>query len=168
MTYLHVVRLGQAPASGEEDTRPWVVKVVKREATVCPSKYILSLPGLTLCGQIGLHTFHLHEIYGLSSATAPTPAPASYPPTSTPAPEDAYDFAGTECVLCLSEPREVVLLPCRHLVACKECAINMIEFGAGTFPALVFPNRLIHSDSRRHPDPRRTSDSHGATRTRSG
>jgi len=24
-----------------------------------------------------------------------------------------------------------VLLPCRHLVACKECALNMVEFGAG-------------------------------------
>lgn len=24
-----------------------------------------------------------------------------------------------------------MLLPCRHLVACKECALNMVEFGAG-------------------------------------
>jgi len=24
-----------------------------------------------------------------------------------------------------------VLLPCRHLVACKDCALNMVEFGAG-------------------------------------
>jgi hypothetical protein len=31
-TYLHVVRLG-TPATGGEDNRPWVVKVVKREAT---------------------------------------------------------------------------------------------------------------------------------------
>ena len=38
VTYLHVVRFGQKsePADGEtdEDSRPWVVKVVKREATV--------------------------------------------------------------------------------------------------------------------------------------
>ena len=38
VTYLHVVRFGQKsePATGEpeEDSRPWVVKVVKREATV--------------------------------------------------------------------------------------------------------------------------------------
>jgi len=105
----------------EEDTRQWMVKVVKREAT------------------IGLHTFHLHEIYGLatgSNSSAPATAPNhTYPPTGTGEDEEAhaqaYDFAGTECVLCLSEPREVVLLPCRHLVACKDCAINMIEFGAG-------------------------------------
>jgi hypothetical protein len=126
-TYLHIVRMGTPPAPAEEgnepeaDTRQWMVKVVKREA------------------MIGLHTFHLHEIYGLatgSNSSAPAPAPNhTYPPTSTGEDEEAhaqaYDFAGTECVLCLSEPREVVLLPCRHLVACKDCAINMIEFGAG-------------------------------------
>jgi hypothetical protein len=130
-TYLHIVKVGPpptAPIAGEaegpvEDTRQWVVKVVKREAT------------------IGLHTFHLHEIYGLaagSNSEGPTNNSAShtYPPNANPEGEaeadtHAYDFAGTECVLCLSEPREVVLLPCRHLVACKECAMNMIEFGAG-------------------------------------
>jgi hypothetical protein len=38
-TYLHIVRLGAPPAADEEDVRPWVVKVIKREATVsvyCP------------------------------------------------------------------------------------------------------------------------------------
>lgn len=34
VTYLHVVRFGAPPPDGEEDSRPWVVKVVKREATV--------------------------------------------------------------------------------------------------------------------------------------
>jgi hypothetical protein len=86
--------------------------------------------------QIGSHTFHLHEIYGLSSSstsvhpTAPdaTPIAHTYPPT---VPVPAEDEPSSECLVCLSSPREVVLLPCRHLVACKECAINMIEFGAG-------------------------------------
>jgi len=128
-TYLHIVRLKStpsAPAEGEEppaeedpSTTHWMVKVVKREAT------------------IGLHTFHLHEIYGLASSTPSTTTAApshSYPPNADDTNVQAaqtYDFAGTECVLCLSEPREVVLLPCRHLVACKDCALNMIEFGAG-------------------------------------
>jgi hypothetical protein len=34
ITYLHVVRFGAAPDDETEDSRPWVVKVVKREATV--------------------------------------------------------------------------------------------------------------------------------------
>lgn len=134
-TYLHVVRMGALPVEGEEDTRQWVVKVVKREAT------------------IGVHTFHLHEIYGLSAqssapshpvapiASLPSSPPGeddpahTYPPTTpTMATAPAVvreDEPSSECLLCLSSPREVVLLPCRHLVACKDCAINMVEFGAG-------------------------------------
>ncbi|KAH9941573.1 uncharacterized protein BXZ73DRAFT_88090 [Epithele typhae] len=128
VTYLHVVRFGAPPvavegAEEEEDKRPWVVKVVKREAT------------------IGLHTFHLHEIYGLSAnsttSTAPTAPPPTaqldthtYPPVTAPAPTNQEDEPSSECLLCLSSPREVVLLPCRHLVACRDCALNMIEFGA--------------------------------------
>jgi hypothetical protein len=120
-TYLHVVRLGTPPATDEEDVGPWVVKVIKREATIGP------------------HTFHLHEIYGLTSqssgpahphTSSPTSTDAhTYPPTATSAVHE--DEPSSECLLCLSSPREVILLPCRHLVACKECAINMVEFGAG-------------------------------------
>jgi len=111
------VRLGSKPdraSDADEDSRPWVVKVVKREAT------------------IGYHTFHLHEIYGLTAGgnTNTGAEETTYPP-SAPAAEASYEFAGQECVLCLSSPREVVLLPCRHLVACRDCALNMIEFGAG-------------------------------------
>ncbi|KIY64545.1 hypothetical protein CYLTODRAFT_425102 [Cylindrobasidium torrendii FP15055 ss-10] len=126
ITYLNVVRFGpkpSTPATGEhaEDTRPWVVKVVKREATIGP------------------HTFHLHEIYGLSSSssgshapTAPLPDTNTYPPESPPQHAPVADEEpSSECLLCLSSAREVVLLPCRHLVACKDCALNMVEFGAG-------------------------------------
>ncbi|KAG6918363.1 hypothetical protein DXG01_015015 [Tephrocybe rancida] len=130
VTYLHVVRFGTAVEGeiGDEDSRPWVVRVAKREATIGP------------------HTFHLHEIYGLTSQSTTVPAPAhiaehTYPPPATPSdsqtpfpmplPPVAEDDPQSECLLCLSSPREVVLLPCRHLVACKECALNMVEFGAG-------------------------------------
>ncbi|KAG5220629.1 hydroxyproline-rich glycoprotein [Salix suchowensis] len=137
VTYLHILRFGVNPALADggdavEDTRPWVVKVVKREATIGP------------------HTFQLHEIFGLSSsskashtpaptAPLPTTSPVShtYPPTTTPSattpPDDGHDEEdpSSECLVCLSSPREVVLLPCRHLVACKDCAVNMVEFGAG-------------------------------------
>lgn len=117
--------VAEVKSEDEEDTRPWVVKVVKREATIGP------------------HTFHLHEIYGLTSSsssththapTAPLPSTHTYPPiVGAPAAEanDTSDDSPSECLLCLSSPREVVLLPCRHLVACKDCALNMVEFGAG-------------------------------------
>ncbi|KAJ7100240.1 hypothetical protein B0H15DRAFT_819414 [Mycena belliarum] len=130
--YLVVGRMGAAPpppppaeaetkekeaadseaADADADTRPWLVRVVKREATIGP------------------HTFHLHEIYGLSSAAA-APAPVASSTTSYPPQPPADDPPERECLLCLSAPREVVLLPCRHLVACRPCAVNMVEFGAG-------------------------------------
>ncbi|CAA7269953.1 unnamed protein product [Cyclocybe aegerita] len=129
ITYLHIVRFGQKVEGGdgpEEDTRPWVVRVVKREATIGP------------------HTFHLHEIFGLTSTSSHEHAPTTPIPTAahTYPPDESQGVAGigaadddddpqSECLLCLSSPREVVLLPCRHLVACKECALNMVEFGAG-------------------------------------
>ena len=34
LTYLHVFRTGAAPPESEEDKRPWIVHVIKREATV--------------------------------------------------------------------------------------------------------------------------------------
>ncbi|EGN92855.1 hypothetical protein SERLA73DRAFT_190414 [Serpula lacrymans var. lacrymans S7.3] len=123
ITYIHVVRLGAGPVDEEEDHRPWVVRVVKREA------------------KIGPHIFHLHEIYGLSSQSTASSQPQAasptstqthtYPPTAPPSVPLQDDEPSSECLLCLSSPREVILLPCRHLVACKECAINMVEFGAG-------------------------------------
>jgi len=133
ITYLHIVRLNasieaarEGGESTDDDARPWVVKVVKREATIGP------------------HTFHLHEIYGLTSsstnntnnAAAPLSTTHTYPPEevghASPVLNAAdNEDAQSECLLCLSSPREVVLLPCRHLVACKDCALNMVEFGAG-------------------------------------
>ncbi|OCB84863.1 hypothetical protein A7U60_g8084 [Sanghuangporus baumii] len=118
----------------EEDNRPWVVRVVKREA------------------RIGTHSFQLHEIYGLtahasasdntngahhvtpsSPSSSPDQQQHTYPPTPGQAQSIATesDDSPAECLLCLSAAREVVLLPCRHLVACRECAVNMVEFGAG-------------------------------------
>jgi hypothetical protein len=132
ITYLHIVRMGhtgtEAPKEGgepaDEDVRPWLVKVVKREATIGP------------------HTFHLHEIYGLSSSPSNNACPIRLSTPHTYPPEEVQEAAPvlragdnedlqSECLLCLSAPREVVLLPCRHLVACRECALNMVEFGAG-------------------------------------
>ena len=40
LTYLHVARAGAVPPEGEEDKRPWVVHVVKREATVSHPDYL--------------------------------------------------------------------------------------------------------------------------------
>ncbi|WVQ72830.1 hypothetical protein IAR50_002391 [Cryptococcus sp. DSM 104548] len=93
-------------ATGPGGKRVWVVKVARREAV------------------IGSHTFLLKEIFGLSATSSTT---TSYPPTA----DDPYASTPNECIVCLTSPRDVVLLPCRHLVVCRDCAVGMVEFGAG-------------------------------------
>ncbi|KAG8907635.1 hypothetical protein FRB99_003097 [Tulasnella sp. 403] len=100
LTYLHILRMATSAPEGdntESAVKPWVVKVVKREAV------------------IGAHTFRLQEIYGLATSNSAGDAPAdpveppsaTYPPTGT-TPNVSYDTPATE-----------------------ECAVNMVEFGAG-------------------------------------
>ncbi|ORY31359.1 hypothetical protein BCR39DRAFT_526283 [Naematelia encephala] len=99
-----------AGSAGQPGKRVWVIKVVRREAI------------------IGAHTFLLKEIYGLSS-TSTQQTQTSYPPTAGDV--DPYASTPNECIVCLTAPRDVVLLPCRHLVVCRDCAVGMVEFGAG-------------------------------------
>lgn len=97
VTYLEVVRLGAAPeheegAGEEEDTRSWVVRVVKREASVCiPSSSLFQSP------YVNSHTrrrrsAHTHSTSTKSTASPPnrhTPPrlpPPSPLPTHTPLP----------------------------------------------------------------------------------
>ncbi|WWC62456.1 uncharacterized protein I303_105052 [Kwoniella dejecticola CBS 10117] len=100
----------QTIPSGPAGKRVWVVKVARREAV------------------IGSHTFLLKEIYGLSStSTSSTSNNTQYPPAA----DDPYASTPNECIVCLTSPRDVVLLPCRHLVVCRDCAVGMVEYGAG-------------------------------------
>jgi hypothetical protein len=41
--------------------------------------------------------------------------------------DSTYHFAGedsTECVVCMSAPKDMAVLPCRHLCMCTACATN--------------------------------------------
>jgi hypothetical protein len=75
VTYLHVVRFGAPPPEGEEDNRPWVVKVVKREATV--SRF-----SLTVDLQLSQSFRRLARI--LSTCTRSTVYPPHLPTQSLP------------------------------------------------------------------------------------
>lgn len=118
--------------------RIWFIKVVRREAIVsCASIVCLGLVIVDFWFlsriQIGHHAFLLKEIYGLASSShndAPVSS-GSGVGDSNPAGEDPMASTPNECIVCLTNPRDVVLLPCRHLVVCRECAVGMIEFGAG-------------------------------------
>lgn len=54
--------------------------------------------------------YNTAEVYGLS-------------PSSTPLGPQGGMFTREECVVCLTEPKCVVLIPCRHLCVCSSCLI---------------------------------------------
>eukprot|EP00899_Mesostigma_viride_P002660 jgi/Mesvir1/12395/Mv00568-RA.1 len=56
-------------------------------------------------------SYELQQIYGIDSS----------PATGVPASGDAAD-SNKDCVICLSEPRDTTVLPCRHMCMCHECA----------------------------------------------
>jgi E3 ubiquitin-protein ligase MGRN1 len=52
--------------------------------------------------------YELQEIYGIENS----------------GPSSGFDDSdtGKECVICLSEPRDTTVLPCRHMCMCSDCA----------------------------------------------
>ncbi|KAJ7554347.1 hypothetical protein O6H91_06G136100 [Diphasiastrum complanatum] len=52
--------------------------------------------------------YELQEIYGIENSTSNGGI-------------DGND-SGKECVICMSEPRDTTVLPCRHMCMCSECA----------------------------------------------
>jgi E3 ubiquitin-protein ligase MGRN1 len=54
-------------------------------------------------------SYELQEIYGIEQCSS----------TAT---GSAADEQGKECVICLSEPRDTTVLPCRHMCMCSGCA----------------------------------------------
>nr|CAD1817187.1 unnamed protein product [Ananas comosus var. bracteatus] len=52
--------------------------------------------------------YELQEIFGLCASSAES--------------EVSVDNSDTECVICMSEPKDTAVLPCRHMCMCRECA----------------------------------------------
>lgn len=73
--------------------------------------------------------YELQEIYGIGNSV-----------------EDEFDSSndpGKECVICLSEPRDTTVLPCRHMCMCSECA-KVLRFQTNRCPICRQPvERLL-------------------------
>ena len=87
--------------------------------------YITGLEGDTACGikplkqkiQVGTTAYELQEIYGIEGQAAGAggaEAAASQ--------DDDGEEKSRECVICMTEPRDTTVLPCRHMCMCSECA----------------------------------------------
>jgi hypothetical protein len=112
---------------------------VSREWTVRPLKQKV---------QVGDKAYELHELYGIdgaraaaatassagggsASGSAGAPAAGSGAAARTLAEQSLA--AGSECVVCLTEPRDTVVLPCRHLCLCDDCA-QQLRFATNKCP----------------------------------
>ncbi|RLN64955.1 hypothetical protein BBJ29_003698 [Phytophthora kernoviae] len=75
-------------------------------------------------------TYELQEIYGIDGFVAAAPkagdrniATGDSQVDTTKTAKDEIDIPeGAECIICLSEPRNTTILPCRHMCLCSECA----------------------------------------------
>nr|XP_043634862.1 probable E3 ubiquitin-protein ligase LOG2 [Erigeron canadensis] len=73
--------------------------------------------------------YELQEIYGIGNSVDGTELDANDP--------------GKECVICLSEPRDTTVLPCRHMCMCSGCA-KVLRFQTNRCPICRQPvERLL-------------------------
>ena len=74
----------------------------------------------------------LQEIYGIENKNL------TQPQTNNDDDEDN----GSECVICICEPRDTLILPCRHLCLCNSCA-DSLRYQANNCPICRAPFRAL-------------------------
>lgn len=102
-----------APEPGVEPSSPSAPSTPREAYQVLSSQVYLQK--LEHSGQC----FILHEVFG----AGPTNRQAgSSEATRRPSLADADAEGSPDCVICLSEPRDTAVLPCRHMCFCSYCA----------------------------------------------
>jgi hypothetical protein len=82
-------------------------------------------------------SYLLQEIYGLENKTVE--AAANKPYTDV---DDDGDDCGAECVVCMVDLRDTIILPCRHLCLCYACA-DSLRYQANNCPICRAPFRAL-------------------------
>lgn len=77
-------------------------------------------------------SYLLQEIYGLENKTVETSQFS----------EDDVDDCGAECVVCMCDLRDTIILPCRHLCLCNACA-DSLRYQANNCPICRAPFRAL-------------------------
>ncbi len=78
-------------------------------------------------------SYLLQEIYGLENKTTDKP----YSDV-----DDDIDDCGAECVVCMVDLRDTIILPCRHLCLCYACA-DSLRYQANNCPICRAPFRAL-------------------------
>jgi len=80
-------------------------------------------------------SYFLQEIYGLENKVPPGAGGREVDP-------DDPDDCGAECVVCMSDTRDTLILPCRHLCLCNACA-DSLRYQANNCPICRAPFRAL-------------------------
>ncbi|XP_071814935.1 E3 ubiquitin-protein ligase MGRN1-like isoform X2 [Apostichopus japonicus] len=76
----------------------------------------------------------LQEIYGIENKNNQQPLKTEV--------DELLDDNGSDCAICLSDPRDTLILPCRHLCLCNSCADNL-RYQASSCPICRAPFRAL-------------------------
>lgn len=80
----------------------------------------------------------LQEIYGIENKNVSTVKSTE----QYVSPDDDIEDSGSECVVCLSDSRDTLILPCRHLCLCNACA-DSLRYQANNCPICRAPFRAL-------------------------
>lgn len=72
--------------------------------------------------QVGATSYELQEIYGIDGAANAGGEGADSGSAAAAADGGEGGENSRECVICMTEPRDTTVLPCRHMCMCSECA----------------------------------------------
>ncbi|XP_028845517.1 putative E3 ubiquitin-protein ligase MGRN1 isoform X3 [Denticeps clupeoides] len=81
-------------------------------------------------------TYLLQEIYGIENRTS----------LETKMEDEETSGKSSECVVCLADLRDTLILPCRHLCLCSVCA-DTLRYQANSCPICRLPFRASAADS---------------------
>ncbi|KAI6075621.1 RING finger protein 157 isoform X4 [Aix galericulata] len=113
----------QAEASGERAAPPG-------DPRGPPGCHLLILPAPL---QVDGVSYLLQEIYGIEN---------KYNTQDSKVAEDEVSDNSAECVVCLSDVRDTLILPCRHLCLCNTCA-DTLRYQANNCPICRLPFRAL-------------------------
>ncbi|CAH8375260.1 unnamed protein product [Eruca vesicaria subsp. sativa] len=120
----HVVVKAEASSSSEDDDNDLESKTPNRQITHAVlekdkgGEYKAKVVKQILW--VNGSKYVLQEIYGIGNTAADTSG------------EDENE-TGKECVICLTEPRDTTVLPCRHMCMCSGCA-KLLRFQTNLCP----------------------------------
>jgi E3 ubiquitin-protein ligase MGRN1 len=88
------------PEQGESASQITYIHIKNKKATAVRQKL-----------RYGDRGYELHEIFGIEKQDEKSPTSTSFD-----------DIQGTDCVICLAQPRDTTIIPCLHLCLCSQCA----------------------------------------------